>query len=63
MFRREIVLSLLLSTLACTTQEIAGQTPAGSTTLVLLTRGGCVNTDTMRARLEDALKAMGSALK
>ena len=27
--------------------------------LVFLTREGCVNTETMRARLDDALKSMG----
>ena len=31
--------------------------------VVLLTRGGCVTTGTMRARLDDALRAMGSTLE
>ena len=35
---------------------------ASASTLVLLTRGDCVTTGTMRARLDDAVRAMGSTL-
>ena len=63
MFRRAILSILLLITWACTTQQTARQaTPAAvsAETFMFLTRGRCVNTDTMRSRLEDAPKAMGS---
>ena len=66
MFRRALLSSLLLITWACTTQQTAGQaSPPGANTspLVFLTRGMCVNTDTMRERLDDALKAMSSTFK
>lgn len=66
MFRRAIISTLLLIICACTTLQTARQpTPASAsaTTLVFLTRGGCLNTDTMRARLEEALKSMGSTLR
>ena len=66
MFRRTILSSLLLITWACTTQQTARQTTSATAnpeTLVLLTRGGCVNTDTMRARLDETLKSTGSTLK
>jgi hypothetical protein len=66
MFRRALLASLLLITWACTTQQTARQpstADANASPLVFLTRGGCVNTDTMRERLNDALKSMGSALR
>ena len=66
MFRRALLSSLLLITWACTTQQTERQTSidgANASPLVLLTRGGCVNTDTMRERLDDALKSMSSTLK
>jgi hypothetical protein len=44
----------------CRLAESAG---AGPSKLVFLTRTGCVKTDTMRARLDDALRSMGSTLK
>lgn len=66
MFRSALLSSLLLIAWACTTQQTARQpSPAGASasTLVLVTRGGCVNTDSMRERLDDALKSMSSTLK
>lgn len=65
MFGRALLSSLLLVTWACTTQQTARQTStadANASPLVLVTRGGCVNTDTMRERLDDALKSMSSTL-
>ena len=65
MFRRAVLSSLVLITCACTTQQTARHAPstgASASTLVFLTRGGCVNTDTMQARLDDALRTMGSTL-
>ena len=63
MFRDGLLFSLLLITCACTTQQTARQRPpanASATKLVFLTRGGCANTETMRANLDVALKSMGS---
>lgn len=62
---RALLSSLLLITSACTTPPTARETSAAeaSATLVFLTRGGCVNTDTMRARLDEALRSMRSTLE
>ena len=66
MFRRAVVSSLLLMTCACTIEQTVRQPPPGgasASTLVLLTRGDCVATETMRARLDDAVRAMGSTFE
>jgi hypothetical protein len=65
MFRRAFLSSLLLITWParrsrpCTRLRPQVRVPRR----VFLTRGGCVNTETMRARLDEALKSMGSTLK
>jgi hypothetical protein len=45
-------------------ERASGPPAAGAaSTLVLLTRDGCLNTDRMRARLDAALESMGSPLR
>jgi hypothetical protein len=50
---RRFLLFFSLFAAACNTPEAA---PPAAKQLVFLTREGCVNTDIMRARLDDALK-------
>jgi hypothetical protein len=66
MLGRVLLSSLLLIAWACTTQQTARQASpadASASTLVFLTRSGCVNADAMRERLDDALNSMSSTLK
>jgi hypothetical protein len=51
-----VTASILVALVACT-REPAPVTSMSN--LVFLTRGGCVNTTTMRANLDEALKTMG----
>jgi hypothetical protein len=65
-FQRAIVASLLLIACGCTTQPNSRQIPpadAQAPTPVFLTRGGCANTATMRANLDEALRSLGSTSK
>ena len=58
-----LLFSVLLIACGCTAQQGARQTApadANATALVLLTRGGCANTGTLRANLDDALRSLGS---
>jgi len=50
---RPFLLFFSLFAAACNTPDAA---PPAAKPLVFLTRGGCVNTDIMRARLDDAFK-------
>jgi hypothetical protein len=52
MRRTALIAFLTLVLAAC------GASPLDTTKLVFLTRGGCVNTTTMRANLDAALKSM-----
>lgn len=63
MIRRLIVVVvMLLVAVGCTAPPNAQDKPMIATKdLVFLTRDDCVNTDTMRARLDDALKGLGLA--
>ena len=56
-----VLLGLLMVLTGCSATP-PGSTADGSRSmkdLIFLTRDGCVNTDTMRARLNDALRALG----
>jgi hypothetical protein len=51
------ITALIFATLVACNREPTP--PTSMSNLVFLTRGGCVNTTTMRANLDEALKAMG----
>ena len=53
---RTILLGLLLG---CGWATAISQRPDADTSLVFLTRNGCVNTAAMRAHLDDALRSLG----
>lgn len=62
MVRIGLVCGLLLIACGCTTKPHSRQMAPVDTTatkLVFLTRGGCVNTATMRTNLDDALRSLG----
>lgn len=64
MLKRGIVLGVLAIAWGCGGPSgVASRTlsDANAKKLVFLTRGGCVNTATMRANLDDAMRAFGSA--
>ncbi len=61
MLRSGLVLSILVMALGCSARHESRQPPVSQAAvdkLVLLTRGGCVNTATMRANLDEALRAL-----
>ena len=57
MTRVVLLLALLLVGVGCATQPPPPEAATGGT-LVFLTRAGCVNTDIMRANLDEALGAL-----
>lgn len=56
-----IVLAVLSGLIACSCSRQAAP-PDGPRTLAVLTRGGCVNTDQMRANLDDAIKTFSKPI-
>ena len=55
---RIVVLALTLILAGCAARSDGPPAQHSSSQLVLLTRDGCMNTETMRARLGDALRAL-----
>ena len=61
-YRAALVLSLLMVGAACTAPSQSEDSAPIDANLVFLTREGCVNTDIMRANLDEALHAMGQSV-
>lgn len=56
--RRIVVSVFAVLVVGCAARSDAPPAPQPTAQLVLLTRQGCMNTETMRSRLDDALRAL-----
>lgn len=63
MFRIGLICGLLLIACSCTTQPNSRRLASTNTSKVaFLTRGGCVNTATMRSNVDEALRSLEMTL-